>query len=87
MQEKTPTIGRLNGEAGPSDRLFASVHWSTYISGVCLARGSSAYRSTAAEALMPHYTGLLASGYQNTFDMAQEADVVEQPYCGHLLQG
>ena len=36
---------------------------------------------------MPHYTGLLASGYQNTFDMAQAADVVEQPYCGHLLQG
>ena len=51
-----------------------------------LARRSSAYRSTAAEALMPHYTGLLASGYQNTFDMAQEANVVEKPYCGHLLQ-
>ena len=33
---------------------------------------------------MPHYTGLLASGYRNTFDMAQEANVVD---CGHRLQG
>jgi len=27
LRGKTPTIGRLNGEAGPSDRLVASVHW------------------------------------------------------------
>ena len=24
---------------------------------------------------------------ENTFDMAQEANVVEKPHCGHLLQG
>jgi len=29
----------------------------------------------------------LASGYQNKFDMAQQANVVEKPYCGRLLQG
>jgi hypothetical protein len=51
-------------------------------------RVERACRSTAAEALMPHYTGLLTGGYQNTFDMAQEADGVGKNHtAGHLLQG